>query len=234
MILSYTRVSTEEQAADGTTSLAEQQRKNKAIAMMRGVSQFDFLNYQDKGVSGSIPLAQRPAGGRLMQDANPGDVVVASKLDRLFRSASDALNTIELLQVRRVEVILVDIGTEPVTVNGTGKLFLTMLAAFAEFERTRIGERMNDGRRGKKERNGHIGGAAPYGYKVVGQGREARLEPEPREQDMIRKARQLHEQKISSSGICRKFEEMGLRDRAGHPFRETQVLRILERPLAAQ
>ena len=234
MILSYCRVSTADQAADGTTSLAEQHRKNKAIAMLRGVGQYDFNNYEDAGVSGSIPLAQRPAGKQMLADANPGDCIIASKLDRLFRSASDALNTIELLQVRRVEVILVDVGTEPITQNGINKLFLTMLSAFAEFERTRIGERMTDGRRGKKDRQGHIGGAAPYGYRVVGSGRGARLEPEPAEQELLRKARELRGQKASLTMICRKFDELGFRDRAGHNFRLMQVKRILQRPLAVQ
>lgn len=233
MILGYAQVSTEEQAADGTTSLAEQLRKCKAIAMMRGAGQFEFTNYEDAGVSGSIPLAHRPGGAKLMADANPGDVVVASKLDRLFRSASDALNTIELLQVRRVEVILVDIGTEPVTVNGTGKLFLTMLAAFAEFERTRIGERMNDGRRGKRERNGHIGGAAPYGYRVVGSGRGARLEPEPDEQKLLRFVKQLRKE-LPPWRATHRLNELGYRDRAGHPFRVTQVQRLSKHALALQ
>src|SRR5271156_1644951 len=168
MILAYGRVSTADQAADGTTSISEQVRKAKAIADLRGASSFDFITFTDEGVSGSIPLAERPAGQEMLQAAKKGDIIVAAKMDRLFRSASDALNTAEALKARGVDLVLVDMGTSPVTENGTAKMFFGMLALVAEFERGRIAERMQDGRKGKKQRNGHLGGIAPYGFKVVG------------------------------------------------------------------
>src|SRR5215471_5783759 len=99
MIFSYTRVSTAEQAAEGSTSLAEQERRNRAIAQLRGASgSFDISVHSDAGVSGSVPLAERPAGGRMLDSAQAGDVIIAAKLDRLFRSALDALTTIKDLQ----------------------------------------------------------------------------------------------------------------------------------------
>jgi hypothetical protein len=41
-------------------------------------------------VSGSVPATERPAGGPLFARLMKGDVVIAPKLDRLFRSALDA------------------------------------------------------------------------------------------------------------------------------------------------
>src|SRR5579864_3222537 len=134
MLLAYCRVSTTEQAADGTTSLEEQERKARAVALARGVDRFDVVIYSDPGVSGSIPLAARPEGARLLSDARPGDIIVAAKLDRLFRSASDALATVRALQDRKVDVILVDLGTDPVGASSTARLFFGMLSVFAEFE----------------------------------------------------------------------------------------------------
>ena len=93
MIFSYARVSTTEQAADGTTSIAEQHRKNRALATMRGVSADNIAEFTDAGVSGSIALSERPSGKEMLDAAKKGDVIVASKMDRLFRSASDALVT---------------------------------------------------------------------------------------------------------------------------------------------
>lgn len=52
--------------------------------------------YRDDGVSGSIPLSQRPDGARLMADAMAGkfDTVMVTRADRLGRDAVD------LMQVR--------------------------------------------------------------------------------------------------------------------------------------
>jgi len=229
MILSYARVSTVEQAEDGATSIDEQVRKAKAVADLRGASAFDFVIFTDKGISGSIPLSERPAGKDMLATAKPGDVIVASKMDRLFRSASDALNTAEMLKSRKVHLILVDMGTSPVTENGTAKMFFGMLALVAEFERERINERTEDGRRGKRRNNGHLGGEAPYGYRVVGAKRESRLEPVPAEQRIVKEVLTLAEQKLTSWNIARALNERGHRNRTSKPFECFQVKRIMER-----
>lgn len=234
MILSYCRVSTSEQAADDATSLSEQERKNKAVAKLRSAGSFDFANYVDKGVPGSIPLHKRPAGKRLLEDAQAGDTIVATKLDRLFRSAVDALQTLDKLRERKIDVILVDIGVEPLATSGVAKLFLTMLAAFAEFERTRIAERVTEGKRAKKDKGGHTGGEAPYGYRIVGHGRESKLEVNPEEQELIRVAKSFwYERRMSPTEACRALTERGLVARNGKPFQIVQVQRLVHRELAA-
>jgi DNA invertase Pin-like site-specific DNA recombinase len=233
MILSYTRVSTAEQADNNATSLKEQERKNRAIASLRGAGQFDFANYVDAGISGSIPLGERPAGKRLLDDANPGDVIVASKLDRLFRSAADALTTLENLRKRKIDVILIDMGTEPVTSNGAAKMFFGMMAMVAEFERERIAERMTDGRRGKLARNGHIGGSAPYGYRVIGKGREARVEPDREELDVARMIARMGKN-WGMRFVLQNLKEMGVKTRTGKDFQFVQVRRIVDRAKRVQ
>jgi hypothetical protein len=55
-----------------------------------------------------------------------------------------------------------------------------------------IKERLADGRQGKVTKGGHIGGTAPFGYRVEGTGKAAVLVPVPAEQEAlktIRKAR---------------------------------------------
>ena len=225
MILSYVRVSTIEQAADGTTSLCEQERKNKAIADLRGAAKFDFLNFVDAGVSGTIPLSERPAGKDMLAQAAKGDVIVANKLDRLFRSATDALTTAQVLREKGIDLILIDMGVEPVTGNGVAKLFFGMLALVAEFERERIAERMEDGRKGKRARNGHVGGSAPYGFKVVGQGREASLEPDEEERDVLRHVKWL-KQNRKYQDVTRVLNALGVRSRAGTELQIVQVQRM--------
>jgi putative DNA-invertase from lambdoid prophage Rac len=53
-------------------------------------------------VSGSVPVADRPKGGALFAALRKGDVVIAPKLDRLFRSALDALTVVEDMRKRGV------------------------------------------------------------------------------------------------------------------------------------
>ena len=59
--------------------------------MMKGWSVAEF--FVEAGVSGSVPLADRPGGQRLLTALQPGDVIITAKLDRAFRSAADALGT---------------------------------------------------------------------------------------------------------------------------------------------
>jgi putative DNA-invertase from lambdoid prophage Rac len=225
MLLSYARVSLPEQARDGATSIQQQQKKNNAIAQLRTLSANDMAEYVDAGVSGSIQLGLRPAGHDMLDGARKGDVIVASKLDRLFRSARDTLTTVEILQEKGIEIILVDMGVDPVTSNGPSKLFFSMLAAFAEFERGRINERMADGRRGKRARGGFMGGkSAPYGYKVVGEGRDALVVENPEETPLLERVWRMRNKPIREQASILRKE--GFLTRTGRYFQEIQIARI--------
>ncbi len=226
MIFGYLRCSTMEQGADDRTSLAEQERRIRGVAMMMGQSNLTII--RDVGVSGSVALSDRPAGGQMYGMLQPGDVLVAAKMDRLFRSASDALTTVETLHAKNVKVILVDMGIEPVTDGGPAKMFFTMLAAFAEFERWRTRERTADGRRGKAARGGHIGGDAPYGWTKVGTGRAAELVENDAEQTVIETIVQVHALVGSHNQTAMRIKEMGIKGREG-AFNREQIRRIVRR-----
>jgi DNA invertase Pin-like site-specific DNA recombinase len=222
----YSRVSTTEQATD-RGSLEDQQRRIEGAAMIRGEAITRV--FTDPGISGSVDLSQRPAGADLFAALRPGDVVIAAKMDRMFRSARDALATVERLRTRGVRLVLADMGTDPVTENGASKLFFTMLAAFAEFERTRIAERVTDGKRAKRAKGGHAGGSAPLGQRVVGTGREARLEEDPGEAALLARLRELREGGLSYEHTAVALEAEGYRGRTGKPLARQQLHRLLTR-----
>jgi DNA invertase Pin-like site-specific DNA recombinase len=227
MIFGYCRVSTADQAADGTTSLEEQERKCWAIATLRGADSFNFTCFKDAGVSGTIPLDHRPGGSAMLEAATTGDVLIATKIDRMFRSTIDALKTMERLKERGIDVILADLNSEPVTSNGVGKLVFGLMAMFADFERERIAERMEDGRHAKRRNNGFLGGQPPFGFKVEGEGRQARLIPDDHEQHVVRLVERLA-RRNSHALVVKELAQLGYKGRDGKPIGYMQINRMLE------
>jgi DNA invertase Pin-like site-specific DNA recombinase len=100
----------------------------------------------------------------------------------------------------------------------------TLLAAVAEMERDRIRERMMDGRAGKLAKGGHGGGEAPYGWRIVGTGREAMREMNAAEQAVITKAKGLHMAGMSYTKIA---AALGNVSRAGTLLTVASVSRML-------
>jgi putative DNA-invertase from lambdoid prophage Rac len=70
--------------------------------------------------------------------------LVVSKLDRLGRDAQDVGTTVKLLAVRKISVIVLQLGKLDLA-SAAGKMMLTMLAAVAEMERDLLVERTHSG-----------------------------------------------------------------------------------------
>lgn len=201
----YTRVSTLDQAEG--TSLPEQERKCRGAAMMAG-HDVDSV-FTDVGISGSVLLSERPEGGKLTAGLVAGDTVIVAKIDRLFRSAADALATAEAWKAQGVALVVAEFGADPVTENGPSKLLFGILSMMAEFERDLIRERMAAGRSAKKAKGGFIGGAAQFGYRVEGEGKGAMLVPVEAQQRTIRIARDLVADGMSIRKAVAKLREEG-------------------------
>ena len=236
MLLGYARVSTIEQAADNRYSLEGQEKIIRGYAMAKGFAQFETAVYIDPGVSASIPLRDRPNGKQLLEDAKAGDTIIASKLDRMFRSASDALNMAEIFKEKGINLVLFDLGSDPINASGLAQFFFTIIAAVAQLERTLIRERMTNGKIAKKAKGGHIGGKTPYGYRVIGSGREARLEAVEEEQKVIARVKELLDERpyLTPGYIRGLLIEDGMMARNGKPFFPMQVLRIAKQVLDAR
>ncbi len=101
--------------------------------MMKGWQVAGF--FVEHGESGSVPLADRPEGQRLLTAAGKGDVIITAKLDRAFRSAADALAVLEEFKDQGIALHMIDLGGD-VTGNGISKMVFTILAAVAEGERS--------------------------------------------------------------------------------------------------
>jgi site-specific DNA recombinase len=160
------RVSSEDQAERGTIQNQVEFAKKYA-----DLHQFDISDwYLDDGVTGTIPLEQRPEGKRLLDDAKAGkfNLLLIYKLDRLGRSARIVLNSVHELESYNVKIKSM---TEPFdTGDPSGRFLLTILAGVADLERETILERMWHGAN-RAARNGKwLSGIVPYGYHVNQEG----------------------------------------------------------------
>jgi putative DNA-invertase from lambdoid prophage Rac len=110
----------------------------------------------------------------------PGDVVVAAKPDRMFRSARDALNVIGDFQRRGIGLWLLDIGE--CSGNGVSQVVITIMSVVADFERGRISERIKDAKLAARRDNRHLGGTVQFGFDL---GADGKLVPNPVQQAAI-------------------------------------------------
>lgn len=223
MILGYVRVS--DQSQTDNTSLDSQEQSIHGYALMKGCTKFDVQIFRDAGVSGAMKLCKRPGGEDLLATVKPGDTVIASKLDRMFRTTSDALTVAEDFKERGIHLVLLDLGTDPITGGGVAQFIFTVLAAVASMERERIKERVSEGRRAKKAAGGAIA-HAPFGFRKVGERSAARLEPDQTEAAIIAfcKAR---EKTHTLRSISKELSEAGYLARSGKPFGAGSISNIL-------
>jgi DNA invertase Pin-like site-specific DNA recombinase len=203
-VYGYCRCSTDRQADEGE-SLGTQQRIIDGYALMQGLK-LDGL-FIERGVSGSKPLAERPEGTRLLGVIEPGDTIITAKLDRMFRSALDALNVLGQLKDRGVNLHMIDLGGD-VTGNGISKLVFTILSAVAEAERDRIRERISETKRDQRQRNRYLGGTIPFGWRVSDAGD---LVEDPDQQRVIGRIQELRGQGLSLRAIAVLLEQRGVK-----------------------
>ena len=132
MIYGYARVSTAGQLRDGN-SLEEQ------IAALKQYGCQEIISESFTGKT-----MQRPEFQVLLERLEVGDTLVVTKLDRFARTAIDGVETVRMLFDRGVRVHILNMGLVENTL--TGNLILTVMLAFAEYERGMIVERTQTGK----------------------------------------------------------------------------------------
>jgi DNA invertase Pin-like site-specific DNA recombinase len=211
-VYGYARVSTQGQAEDGE-SLGVQQRQIQGWCLMQG---HDLTRtFVEEGVSASISIDKRPQGSILMGSLSRGDTIVCARLDRLFRSPLDALQTVEKARNKGVSIVIID-GLGEITGNGMGRAFMIIAATFAEMERETLKTRVRDVKRDQKERGRYLGGKVPYGYRVEytledGGERQTHLIEVPEEQERIATIQSLRSQGMSLRAIRETMANEGVK-----------------------
>jgi DNA invertase Pin-like site-specific DNA recombinase len=198
-VAGYARVSTLQQASEGV-SLAEQERQIRVYAELYKLGAPSL--FIEEGVSGSVPFARRPQGGALLGQLQPGDVVIAAKLDRMFRSARDALAIVKRFRTQGIKLHLLDFGGEVVQ-GPISKLVFTILVAVSEFERNRGIERTREAH-AQLRAQGRKTGTAYFGWRNT-EVRGVWIEV-PHEQAVIREICQLKKQGLPMRRIAQRIE----------------------------
>jgi DNA invertase Pin-like site-specific DNA recombinase len=191
----YIRVSTREQAQEGV-SLAAQEERIRAFCTAKG---WELLRiYRDEGVSGKS--LDRPGVQAMIRDLKGDgvDVVVILKLDRLTRSVRDLGSLIEDL-FGGVALAAVDGSLDSSTAGG--RMVVNLLGSVAQWEREVIAERTKDALTFKREK-GEWCGRVPFGFTV---GEDGRLVEDPEEMRTILAMKRARRRGASFPKLARRF-----------------------------
>ena len=150
MIYGYMRVSSRTQ--EGNHSFESQ----KELIIKKAEALKDSLDLTDgiysEVISGSVDPLERPCFRELYNKLQSGDTLIVAKLDRLARSLYSVQGLLKKLNDKKINVYILDIPMMESCDESTGTLVLQIFGAFAEWERSRINRRMQEGRRVAKER----------------------------------------------------------------------------------
>lgn len=170
----YLRVSSDAQAVSGLGLDAQLQRIRAEQGRLQAAGVTVGGVYRDEAVSAvRHALRERPGGAALDAAVQAGDHVCIAMLDRAFRSQRDAVVTLESWLSRGVTVHLLDIGAD--TSTPIGQLTVGILAAVAQWESQRIGERIRDAKAAQRRAGRSTNGRARLGYRLL---RGGRLRPD--------------------------------------------------------
>lgn len=173
----YIRVSTDEQIEK--YGIPMQKERLLALIKSKGVAEdrrdiFRLAGenyiYVDGGVSGTVPLDERPAFRQLKEDIlmsskdkRPFDAVAVYRLDRLARRLRILLDVVDLFDNNNIQLIS---ATEPIdTTHPFGRAVLSIIGTVAELEIEVTKERTQSGKITAKRLGKIMGTNAKYGYK---------------------------------------------------------------------
>jgi DNA invertase Pin-like site-specific DNA recombinase len=137
MKIGYLRVSTEEQRPD---------RQIDALTPICDELHIEKL---------SAVAKRRPVYEKTIKSLKSGDIFVIWDLDRAYRSAKDALNELDNLRERGIEIQIASINIDTSTPHGM--LIYTFISGLAEFERRLNSERTKQGLASARKRGVRLG-----------------------------------------------------------------------------
>lgn len=215
----YVRVSTDEQAKEGF-SIPAQRERLRAFCESQG---WEIVQeYIEEGWSAKD--LDRPQMQRLLKDIKKGniDIVLVYRLDRLTRSVLDLyllLQTFEKYNVAfRSATEVYDTST------AMGRLFITLVAALAQWERENLAERVKFGIEQMIDEGKKPGGHSPYGYKFDKDFNCTIIEDEA---NVVRMIYRMYCDGYGYRSIADRLNELGVKPRIAKEWNHNSVRDIL-------
>lgn len=158
----YLRVSSDRQAKEGDSIPAQRDALRKYANEKAYIISGEYV---DDGVSGT--KADRDELTRLLDDVKSGkvDLILVTKLDRLYRSIKHYLNMMEILDRYNVGWTAI---WEPIydTTTPQGRLIVNQMMSIAQFEAENTGARIRQVQAYKLTQKEVISGSTPPGYSI--------------------------------------------------------------------
>ena len=231
--IAYIRVSSKRQVDEGV-SMEAQKRRILEYARFKGLNLADDDIIIEEGVSGGIPIWERPRGRLLKQKLSTGQYanLISMKIDRMFRMTTDMLNTIDELADAGIAIHIVDMNGEALdTSTSMGRFFLTVMGAMAEMERGLISERTQEGMNQLKSTHQKFTQSL-YGWNAKEDGS---LYPNWNEQDVIDYMHwQIDVNGMSASAVARNLNKLNIKGKRGGKWYSSGLIRVKNNPFHIQ
>lgn len=160
--VAYVRVSNHEHG--GGYGVGTQRERVTDYAHREGI--WLVAVYEDRGVSGSSPLAARPGLSQALDvvRASAADVLLVARRDRIARDSLVGSLIEREFERAGGRVVYAEGGME----DGSREeqLLRRILESAAEYERASLVARLTAARAAKKARGGYAGGRPPFGYRA--------------------------------------------------------------------
>jgi DNA invertase Pin-like site-specific DNA recombinase len=159
-----------------------------------------------------------------LEDAKHGlfKKVIVAKLDRIARDTFYTLWIEKELKKCGVELYSI---SEPYRWDDPAqKIFLQMISSFAEYEKSRIVERLHSGRKKKLESGEYAGGRPAYGYTA----KDGNLIINAKQAEVVQKIRRLRMGRLSYKKIAEQLNLAGIKPKSGKKFYPSTIRYILK------